>query len=109
MHQAHDMTIYIYTQATLPYPNLPYPSLPYPTLSTRKIGSCYAGMAFANAPVGAVHALAYPIGCFFCLVVCSCFLKLFGVFGCLTSVLVSFLQVVWCVYFMPTSYCYHLD
>ena len=25
-------------------------------------GSCLAGMAFANAPVGAVHALAYPLG-----------------------------------------------
>jgi len=28
-------------------------------------GSMYAGMAFANAPVGAVHALAYPIGTMF--------------------------------------------
>lgn len=26
------------------------------------LGSMYAGMAFANAPVAAVHALAYPIG-----------------------------------------------
>ncbi|ARP86579.1 iron-containing alcohol dehydrogenase [Bordetella genomosp. 9] len=26
------------------------------------IGACMAGMAFANAPVGAVHALAYPVG-----------------------------------------------
>lgn len=26
------------------------------------IGSCLAGMAFANAPVAGVHALAYPIG-----------------------------------------------
>ncbi|HEX4855901.1 MAG TPA: iron-containing alcohol dehydrogenase [Limnobacter sp.] len=26
------------------------------------LGSCMAGQAFANAPVGAVHALAYPIG-----------------------------------------------
>jgi alcohol dehydrogenase class IV len=26
------------------------------------LGSCLAGMAFANAPVGAVHALAYPLG-----------------------------------------------
>lgn len=26
------------------------------------IGACLAGMAFANAPVAAVHALAYPLG-----------------------------------------------
>lgn len=26
------------------------------------LGSCYAGMAFANSPVAAVHALAYPLG-----------------------------------------------
>jgi alcohol dehydrogenase class IV len=26
------------------------------------LGSCLAGMAFANAPVGGVHALAYPVG-----------------------------------------------
>ena len=26
------------------------------------LGSCLAGMAFANAPVAAVHALAYPLG-----------------------------------------------
>jgi alcohol dehydrogenase len=26
------------------------------------LGSCMAGQAFANAPVGAVHALAYPVG-----------------------------------------------
>jgi len=26
------------------------------------LGSCYAGLAFANAPVAAVHALAYPLG-----------------------------------------------
>jgi alcohol dehydrogenase class IV len=26
------------------------------------MGACMAGMAFANAPVAAVHALAYPIG-----------------------------------------------
>lgn len=26
------------------------------------LGSCLAGMAFANSPVAAVHALAYPIG-----------------------------------------------
>lgn len=29
------------------------------------LGSMYAGMAFANSPVGAVHALAYPIGSMF--------------------------------------------
>jgi alcohol dehydrogenase len=29
------------------------------------LGSCFAGMAFANAPVAAVHALAYPIGSLF--------------------------------------------
>jgi alcohol dehydrogenase class IV len=29
------------------------------------LGSMYAGMAFANSPVGAVHALAYPIGSLF--------------------------------------------
>ena len=29
------------------------------------LGSTYAGMAFANAPVAAVHALAYPIGSHF--------------------------------------------
>jgi len=26
------------------------------------LGACLAGMAFANAPVAAVHALAYPVG-----------------------------------------------
>lgn len=26
------------------------------------LGACYAGIAFANAPVAAVHALAYPLG-----------------------------------------------
>lgn len=26
------------------------------------LGACLAGMAFANSPVGAVHALAYPVG-----------------------------------------------
>ncbi len=26
------------------------------------LGACFAGQAFANAPVGAVHALAYPVG-----------------------------------------------
>ena len=29
------------------------------------LGSCYAGMAFSNSPVGGVHALAYPIGSHF--------------------------------------------
>lgn len=29
------------------------------------LGSLFAGMAFANAPVGAVHALAYPLGAHF--------------------------------------------
>jgi alcohol dehydrogenase len=29
------------------------------------LGACLAGQAFANAPVAAVHALAYPIGGFF--------------------------------------------
>ena len=29
------------------------------------LGSCCAGMAFANSPVAAVHALAYPIGSHF--------------------------------------------
>jgi alcohol dehydrogenase class IV len=29
------------------------------------LGSCLAGMAFANAPVAAVHALAYPLGAHF--------------------------------------------
>ena len=29
------------------------------------LGSMLAGMAFANAPVAAVHALAYPIGALF--------------------------------------------
>jgi alcohol dehydrogenase len=29
------------------------------------LGACLAGMAFANAPVAAVHALAYPIGALF--------------------------------------------
>jgi alcohol dehydrogenase class IV len=26
------------------------------------LGACFAGQAFANSPVGAVHALAYPLG-----------------------------------------------
>lgn len=30
--------------------------------SAMLLGSCLAGMAFANSPVAAVHALAYPIG-----------------------------------------------
>ncbi len=29
------------------------------------LGSMYAGLAFANSPVGGVHALAYPIGALF--------------------------------------------
>lgn len=29
------------------------------------LGSAYAGVAFANSPVGAVHALAYPVGSLF--------------------------------------------
>jgi len=33
--------------------------------SNMLLGSMYAGMAFANAPVAAVHALAYPIGSHF--------------------------------------------
>jgi len=33
--------------------------------SNMLLGSLYAGMAFANAPVGGVHALAYPIGSHF--------------------------------------------
>jgi alcohol dehydrogenase class IV len=33
--------------------------------SNMLLGSTYAGMSFANAPVGAVHALAYPIGAMF--------------------------------------------
>ena len=33
--------------------------------SNMLLGSMLAGMAFANAPVAAVHALAYPIGAIF--------------------------------------------
>ncbi len=33
--------------------------------SAMMLGACYAGMAFANAPVAAVHALAYPLGSHF--------------------------------------------
>ncbi|HEV7874510.1 MAG TPA: iron-containing alcohol dehydrogenase, partial [Enterovirga sp.] len=33
--------------------------------SAMLLGSMLAGMAFANAPVAAVHALAYPIGAIF--------------------------------------------
>ena len=33
--------------------------------SAMLLGSTYAGMAFANAPVAAVHALAYPVGSHF--------------------------------------------
>ena len=29
------------------------------------LGSMFAGLAFANSPVGGVHALAYPIGALF--------------------------------------------
>lgn len=29
------------------------------------LGACLAGQAFANAPVGAIHALAYPLGGYF--------------------------------------------
>ena len=38
------------------------------TVSARQdmlLGSCLAGMAFANSPVAAVHALAYPLGGYF--------------------------------------------
>ncbi len=34
----------------------------YDARSSMMLGSMFAGMAFANAPVAAVHALAYPIG-----------------------------------------------
>jgi alcohol dehydrogenase class IV len=33
-----------------------------PARENMLLGACLAGMAFANAPVAAVHALAYPIG-----------------------------------------------
>eukprot|EP00931_Biecheleriopsis_adriatica_P005312 TRINITY_DN106838_c0_g1_i1.p1 TRINITY_DN106838_c0_g1~~TRINITY_DN106838_c0_g1_i1.p1 ORF type:complete len:400 (+),score=85.24 TRINITY_DN106838_c0_g1_i1:106-1305(+) len=33
--------------------------------SNMLLGACMAGMAFNNAPVGAVHALAYPLGSHF--------------------------------------------
>lgn len=33
--------------------------------SNMLLGACLAGMAFANAPVAAVHALAYPLGALF--------------------------------------------
>jgi alcohol dehydrogenase class IV len=33
-----------------------------PARGAMLLGSCLAGMAFANAPVAAVHALAYPLG-----------------------------------------------
>ncbi len=34
----------------------------YDARSSMMLGSMFAGMAFANAPVAAVHALAYPLG-----------------------------------------------
>lgn len=33
-----------------------------PARQAMLLGACYAGQAFSNAPVAAVHALAYPIG-----------------------------------------------
>ncbi|WP_444756657.1 iron-containing alcohol dehydrogenase [Pseudomonas sp. A014] len=36
-----------------------------PARQAMLLGSTLAGMAFANAPVGAVHALAYPVGALF--------------------------------------------
>jgi len=47
------------------YPNLPAAVTDGSDASVREamlLGSLFAGMAFANAPVGAVHALAYPLG-----------------------------------------------
>ena len=47
------------------YPNLPAAVNDGRDASVREamlLGSLFAGMAFANAPVGAVHALAYPLG-----------------------------------------------
>ncbi|MEM9257264.1 MAG: iron-containing alcohol dehydrogenase [Pseudomonadota bacterium] len=34
----------------------------YPVRANMLLGACLAGQAFANAPVAAVHALAYPLG-----------------------------------------------
>ena len=47
------------------YPNLPAAVNDGKDATVREnmlLGSLFAGMAFANAPVGAVHALAYPLG-----------------------------------------------
>jgi alcohol dehydrogenase class IV len=47
------------------YANLPAAVLDGKDPTVREnmlLGSLFAGMAFANAPVGAVHALAYPLG-----------------------------------------------
>lgn len=47
------------------YANLPAAVLDGKNPTVREnmlLGSLFAGMAFANAPVGAVHALAYPLG-----------------------------------------------
>jgi len=47
------------------YPNLPAAVNDGRDATVREamlLGSLLAGMAFANAPVGAVHALAYPLG-----------------------------------------------
>jgi alcohol dehydrogenase class IV len=47
------------------YANLPAAVLNGKNPTVREnmlLGSLFAGMAFANAPVGAVHALAYPLG-----------------------------------------------
>jgi alcohol dehydrogenase class IV len=47
------------------YPNLPVAVNAGGDAAVREamlLGSLLAGMAFANAPVGAVHALAYPLG-----------------------------------------------
>lgn len=47
------------------YPNLPAAVNDGKDATVREnmlLGALFAGMAFANAPVGAVHALAYPLG-----------------------------------------------
>ena len=49
------------TAASLPSSSSSYESM----LAAREgmlVGACLAGEAFANAPVGGVHALAYPLG-----------------------------------------------